>query len=181
VIERHLLICDHCVGLVGVAHARLAIAAEIPYAVPPQLQQRVMQGLAPQPALVTEPAERGRIPTPAARGWLAAVRDQLMALTRLPVLVPAGFTVGVLLMLAGNRSVWNAVPAGPLTRAVPIERTLRVTAPEAIVRSQPHARADAVATLSRGQVIQVDREDREWYRFALPGGAEGWVDRGAFE
>lgn len=178
-VETHLAVCDDCVALIEVAHARLAIAAEIPYAVPPQLQQRVMDKLI-APALVDQPAQLRPRPV-VARAWLDTIRDGLLALTRLPILVPTGFAVGVALMLVGNRAVWNAVPAGPLTRAVSVSQALRVTAPQAIVRAQPHARAQSIATLSRGQVVQVDREDREWYRFTLPGGAEGWVERGAFE
>lgn len=178
-VERHLAVCDHCVALIEVAHARLAIAAEIPYAVPPQLQQRVLKGLSAPAPVVDQPTQRPvRV---VGRGWLDAVRDGLLALTRLPILVPTGFAVGIALMLVGNRTIWNVVPAGPLTRAVSVSQALRVTAPQAVVRAQPHARAESIATLSRGQVVQVDREDREWYRFTLPGGAEGWVERGAFE
>lgn len=180
-VERHLSVCDQCVGLIEVAHARLAIAAEIPYAVPPQLQQRVMEGLASSPAPITAQPQAARTRPSTRRSWGGAIRDQLLALTRLPVLVPIGFAVGIALMLVSNRTVWNTVPSGPLTRAVSVEQALRVTAPQAVVRSQPNARAETVATLSRGQVIHVDREDREWYRLTLPSGAEGWVERGAFE
>jgi hypothetical protein len=179
-VEHHLAICDDCVALIEVAHARLAIAAEIPYAVPPQLQQRVMEKLTAPVPVVEQPA-----PVPAAiaaaQSWLDAIRNGLLALTRLPILVPTGFAVGVALMLVGNPTAWNVVPAGPMTRAVSVSQALRVTAPQAVVRAQPHARAQAIATLSHGEVVQVDREDREWYRFTLPGGAEGWVERGAFE
>lgn len=176
VIEHHLTVCDHCVALVEVAHARLAIAAEIPYAVPPQLQQRVMDALVP-PAPEVRPARVVQ----EARNWLDSIRDGVLALTRLPILVPTGFAVGVALMLVGNQNAFNQVPAGPLTRAVSKAQALRVTAPQAVVRAQPNARAESIATLSRGQVVRVDREDREWYGFILPGGAEGWVERGAFE
>jgi len=179
-VERHLTLCDHCVALIDVAHARLAIAAEIPYAVPPQLQQRVMEKLTAPAPLADQPAPL-QPARAVAHSWLDAIRNGVLALTRLPILVPTGFAVGVALMLVGNRTVWTAVPAGPLTRAVSVSQALRVTAPRAVVRAQPHARADSIATLSRGQVIQVDREEREWYRFTLPGGAEGWVERGAFE
>ena len=175
-VEHHLTVCDHCVALIEVAHARLAVAAEIPYAVPPQLQQRVMDALVPPAPVVNRPRAE-----PETRNWLDTIREGILALTRLPILVPTGFAVGVALMLVGNQTAWNQVPAGPLTRAVSISQALRVTAPQAVVRAQPHTRAESIATLSRGQVIRVDREDREWYGITLPGGAEGWVERGAFE
>ena len=178
-VEQHLAGCDQCVALIEVAHARLAIAAEIPYAVPPQLQQRVMEGLAAGAPAIARP-EAVRPAAGAVRRWLDSIGETLLALTRLPILVPTGFAVGVALMLVGNRAAWDT-PTGPLTRAVSVSQALRVTAPQAVVRAQPHMRSDAIATLSRGQVIHVDHEEREWYRFALPSGAEGWVERGAFE
>jgi hypothetical protein len=178
-VEQHLAVCDQCVALIEVAHARLAIAAEIPYAVPPQLHQRVLEGLVAGTPANARPS-RERAATGVARRWWESIGETMLALTRLPILVPTGFAVGVALMLVGNRAAWDT-PAGTLTRAVSVSPELRVTASHVVVRAQPHVRAEAIATLSRGQVVHVDREEREWYRLALPGGAEGWVERGAFE
>jgi hypothetical protein len=178
-VERHLTGCDQCVALIEVAHARLAVAAEIPYAVPPQLQQRVMEGLVAGAPRTARP-ETEKAAASVVRRWLESIGETLLGLTRLPTLVPTGFAVGVALMLVGNRAAWNT-PAGPLTRAVSVSQDVRVTSLSTVVRAQPHVRAEAIATLSRGQVVHVDHEEREWYRFTLPSGAEGWVERGAFE
>ena len=84
-------------------------------------------------------------------------------------------------MVAGQQVWLNQEPARELSRAVPMDQSLRVTLPHADVRSQPSTHADIVATLSRGTVLQISGEEREWLRVSLDNGKEGWIERRAFE
>jgi len=164
-LDSHLDSCDRCVAALQVVQLRLALADEIATPVPRTVRARV-PGAA--------------VPARAARDWLATVRDLLAAMVRLPVLIPVSVAVGALLMVASQ--TWlSPTPPREMTRSVPLQQRLRITAPDAVVRVQPAARADAVATLSRGALVDVTGEERDWYRVALPNGTEGWVERRAFE
>lgn len=181
VIERHLADCDRCVGALAVALTRLDLAAEIPLAVPAMVSLRAEAAVHASPVSVVAPTPAPVRHTPASdRGWLTTLRDGFASLTRMPVLVPASFAVGALMMLTTDRLVNPTVPQ-PLTRSVDVDHSRRVTAADAVVRAQPSTRAEAVARLTRGQIVEINGEEKDWYRAVLPGGTEGWVERRAFE
>jgi len=170
-VDRHLQRCDQCVESLMIAHRRLRIASEVPAPIPAGVRQRTEPAptgrTAPSPPAVRRPAGVSRL-----LGWLASGR-------RLPVLVPIAVAAGALLVIA-TQQTWEPRPRDR-TRALPMSQTLRVTATAAAVRRQPTLRADVLATLHRGAAVEIRGEERDWYRIALPGGAEGWVDRSAFE
>jgi uncharacterized protein YgiM (DUF1202 family) len=56
-----------------------------------------------------------------------------------------------------------------------------VTIPKADVREQPHRKAEVVAVVTRGTVVEVAGEERDWYRVRLSDDRSGWVERDAFE
>jgi uncharacterized protein YgiM (DUF1202 family) len=56
---------------------------------------------------------------------------------------------------------------------------VRVTAVAAAVRRQPSGHAEIVATVTRGTLVEITGEERDWSHVTLPNGTEGWVDQGA--
>lgn len=175
-IDSHVRGCDQCVQTLTLLQRRLLSAPEMEMAVPRAVQERArtasQQGVrAPRPAIGLSEA------------WstLTTVGRRLSAHIRLPALVPAAVAAGALFVVAGQQVWLNQEPARELSRAVPIDQTLRVTAPEATVRSQPSSHADIVTTLNRGTVLKVSGEERDWLRVSLSDGKEGWVERRAFE
>ena len=173
-IDTHVRGCDQCIRTLTLLQRRLLSAEEIPAAVPASLIERA-----------TAAATPGRAAKPAAglsEAWsaLSAVGRRLSAHIRLPALVPAAVAAGALLVVAGEHN-WMKPEPKEMTRAVPSHRTLRITVPEAVVRAQPSSRTEIVATLSRGTTLEVTSLEKDWYRVTLPSGAEGWVERQAFE
>ena len=175
-IDDHVRGCDQCIRTLTLLQRRLLSADEIPAAVPAHLIDRA-----------TAAATPGQRPVKAAAGlteaWsaLTSVGRRLSAHIRLPALVPAAVAAGALLVVAGEHNWTQPEAPKEMTRAVPSHRTLRITAPEAIVRAQPNSRTEVVATLNRGTALEVTSLEKDWYRVTLPGGAEGWVERQAFE
>jgi hypothetical protein len=181
-IEQHLLHCDRCVAVLAVAQARLALADEVPAPLPAHLFERA-ERLAravvapePSPRPGTATSFRGR-----RRGWLAGIRDRLESWSRLPVLVPASFAIGVLIMVFADRTLMRPGMVEPARRSITLEPTQLVTRDTAVVRAQPSGNAAIIATLAPGDVVAVDHEEREWYRARLSDGREGWIERRAFE
>jgi uncharacterized protein YgiM (DUF1202 family) len=68
-----------------------------------------------------------------------------------------------------------------MSRSLHVVQQRRVTAMRAPVRAQPSAHAPLVATLHRGDRVEVRDEERVWLRVALDNGMEGWVERDAFK
>lgn len=166
-IDDHLRACDRCVETLAAAHERLRIASEIP---------------APLPVAVRERAEAA-IRAPLPNAWSAAwawISTRLEGLLKLPVLIPVAVSAGVLLVVATQTWMAPSLPHES-TRAVRLPQTVRVTAREAVVRAQPSLRAEALATLAHGDVVEVGDEDRDWYRITAPNGVGGWVERRAFQ
>ncbi len=175
-IDSHVRACDQCVRTLTLLQRRLLSAEEIPAPVPASVMERATAVATPQ----------RRHAKPAAgltEAWsaLSSVGRRLSAHIKLPALVPAALAAGALLVVAGEQNWLNLAPPKELTRAVPVHRTLRITAPEAIVRAQPSTRTEIVTTLSRGTTLEVAGLEKDWYRVVLPSGAEGWVERQAFE
>jgi hypothetical protein len=181
-IEQHLAACDRCVAMLAVAHARLAVGDEVAVTLPPGLLERA-QRLAARieapavPAVDPHPVARAR-PQPA--GWLAGIRQRIEIWSRLPVLVPVSFAVGVTIMVMVDQLRPTQV-LEPARRSITLEPAQLVTTGATVVRAEPHAQAAIVATLARGEVVTVDQEEREWYRARLADGRQGWVDHQAFE
>jgi hypothetical protein len=175
-IDTHVRGCDQCVRTLTLLQRRLLSADDVPAAVPLSVMERA-----------TAAATFERRPAKPAVGlseaWsaLSSVGRRLSAHIRLPALVPAAVAAGALLVVAGERNWTQPEPLKEMSRAVPSHRSLRITAAEAIVRAQPSSRTEAVATLSRGTMLEVTSLEKDWYRVTLPGGAEGWVERQAFE
>jgi hypothetical protein len=175
-IDTHVRGCDQCIGTLTLLQRRLLSAEEVPAPVPAALMERA-----------TAAATREHRPAKPAAGlaeaWsaLSSVGRRLSAHIRLPALVPAAVAAGALLVVAGEHNWTQPEPFKEMTRAVPSHRTLRITAPEAVVRAQPNSRTEIVATLNRGATLEVTTLEKDWYRVTLPGGTEGWVERQAFE
>jgi uncharacterized protein YgiM (DUF1202 family) len=68
-----------------------------------------------------------------------------------------------------------------MSRVLERHERLRVTAEEALVRTQPAFRQPVVATLRRGTSVKVIGEEGDWYRVVLADGKQGWMERRAFE
>jgi Bacterial SH3 domain/Putative zinc-finger len=175
-IDTHVRGCDQCIRTLTLLQRRLLSAEQVPAPVPAFLMDRA-----------TAAATRAHRPAKPAAGlaeaWgaLSSVGRRLSAHIRLPVLVPAAVAAGALLVVAGEHNWMKPEPLKEMTRSVPSHRTLRITAPEAVVRAQPNSRTAIVATLDRGAALEVTSLEKDWYRVTLPGGAEGWVERQAFE
>jgi len=175
-IDTHVRGCDQCIRTLTLLQRRLLSAEEIPAPVPASVIERA-----------TAAATRERRPVKPAAGlseaWaaLSSVGRRLSAHIRLPALLPAAVAAGALLVVAGEHNWMKPEPLKEMTRAVPSRRSLRITVPEAIVRAQPSSRTEIVATLSRGTTLEVTSLEKDWYRVTLPSGAEGWVERQAFE
>lgn len=175
-IDTHVRGCNQCIRTLTLLQRRLLSAEEIPAPVPAFLVERA-----------TAAATPARSPAKPAAGlaeaWsaLSSVGRRLSAHIRLPALVPAAVAAGALLVVAGEHNWMQPEPLKEMARAVPSHRTLRITAAEAVVRAQPNTRTDVVARLTRGTPLEVTSLEKDWYRVTLPGGAEGWVERQAFE
>ena len=165
-LENHFDSCDRCLTSLAALCHRLAVASDVAAAVPESVRRRAQAALG-------NGANTGvqlRVPS--------ALRPSV-AWRRVPVFVPVGIAVGVLLVVATLPS-WNH-PPGERTREIELQEQLRITATEALVRTQPNPRAEVIATLKRGANVQIGGEERDWYRVALPDGKRGWVEREAFE
>jgi hypothetical protein len=175
-IDSHVRGCDQCIRTLTLLQRRLLSAEEVPAPVPASVIERA-----------TAAATREHRPAKPAAGlaeaWsaLSSVGRRLSAHIRLPALVPAAVAAGALLVVAGEHNWMKPEPLKEMTRSVPSHRTLRITAAEAVVRAQPSTRTEVVATLTRGTPLEVTSLEKDWYRVTLPGGAEGWVERQAFE
>jgi len=175
-IDAHVRGCDQCVRTLTLLQRRLLSAEDVPAAVPLSVMERA-----------TAAAASGRRPAKPAVGlseaWsaLSSVGRRLSAHIRLPALVPAAVAAGALLVVAGEHNWTQPEPLTEMSRAVPSRRPLRITAAEAIVHAQPNPHTAALATFSRGATLEVTSLEKDWYRVTLPGGAEGWVERQAFE
>jgi Bacterial SH3 domain/Putative zinc-finger len=175
-IDSHVRGCDQCVQTLTLLQRRLLSAPEMDVAVPAAVQERARAA-----------SQAGvRAPKPAiglAEAWstLTTVGRRLSTHIRLPVLVPAALAAGALFVVAGQQVWLNQGPPRELSRAVPTNQSLRITALEATVRSQPSSHSEIVATLSRGTVLTISGEEREWLHVSLNDGKEGWVERRAFE
>lgn len=173
-IDTHVRGCDQCIKTLTLLQRRLLSADEIPAPVPLSVLERATAAATPE--------RRQKPAAGLAEAWsaLSSVGRRLSAHIRLPALVPAAVAAGALLVVAGEHN-WTQTEPKEMTRAVPSHRTLRVTAQEVIVRAQPSSRTDAVGTLTRGTTIEVTALEKDWYRVTLPSGADGWVEREAFE
>jgi hypothetical protein len=170
-LDAHLDACDACLEALVTAQSRLARDSEIDEAVPPSLSNRLA---AVPPQRAARSAGDGHVAHPANR--------RVRRLPVPPVLkfaAPLALAASLLLVLASQTSLFTPT-AQRLTRSVPMSQKLKVTAREVQVRAHPHLQAAVLAKLSRGDVVEVGDEDREWYRVVLPGGGEGWVEQQAF-
>jgi hypothetical protein len=175
-IDTHVRACDQCIRTLTLLQRRLLSAEEIPAPVPPSLMERATAAATPDRHTVKPAAGLSE-----AWAALSSVGRRLSAHIRLPTLVPAAVAAGALLVVAGEHNWTKPEPLKEMTRAVQSRRSLRITAPEAIVRAQPSSRTEIVATFSRGTTLEVTSLEKDWYRVTLPSGAEGWVERQAFE
>jgi hypothetical protein len=170
-LDAHLDACDACLEALVTAQNRLARSSEMTEKVPPSLSERLA---AVPPQRAATPAGDRHVAYPANR--------RVRRLPVSPILRFAGplaLAASLLLVVASQTSWFSATPQRQ-TRSVPMSQHLKVTAREVQVRAQPHLQAEVVAKLTRGDVVEVGGEDREWYRVALPGGGEGWVEQYAF-
>lgn len=169
-VDAHVDVCDVCLGALWAAQQRLSRDAEMAEPVPAAVLQR----------LAAVPPQRAAMPAgdPTSASPMRRVR-RLPVPPPLRVLLPLALAASVMLVIA-SQPWWNQSPQRPVTRAVPMSQQLRVSAHQAPVRLQPHLQAEVIATLSRGDVVEVGGEDREWYRVVLPDGGQGWVEQQAF-
>ena len=185
-LDTHLDTCDRCLDAIGAATRRLRIADEIPVAVPDALRQRAAAAM-PEPATALLPGprpapDRWAPSRPATRWratrWSAGARGWVAALLRPPVMVPAALAIVAVLVVATQTWMTPGMPR-PLTRSITVPQRARVTAIEAPVRRQPNGHAEVVATVSRGTLVEISGEERDWSHVTLPNGTEGWVDQEA--
>lgn len=169
-LSTHLATCDSCVEDLRTASRRLASAADIPMPVPSEVLARA-QALA-EPRAETVAGERA--------GWIAEVREWLSATIRMPVLVPAALAALALIVVVPRLQTTSA-PQDELSRAVELRQPARVTAETAAVRAARSDDAAVLETLVRGDRAILTAEEDGWYRVALADGAEGWIERSAFE
>lgn len=163
--DHHVRECNRCMTALTTMQNRVSMAAEIPTPVPGPIQERVRSG--------TGRASRSVQVAP--RAWWATIRDRLATVFSLPVLVPAAVAIGALLVVVTQQKV--EAPR-EMSRAVQPHSTLHVTVAEAVVRSQPAAQEQVVATLKRGASLRVIDEQGDWYNVLLPDGTRGWTERG---
>jgi hypothetical protein len=169
-LSTHVTACDHCVEDLRTASRRLALAADMPVPVPSEIVARVLAGATAQRQPVA--AEHN--------SWLAEVGQRLAAMIRMPVLVPAAVAALALIVIVPRLQT----PTGSqeeLSRAVELRQPARVTADIAVVRAARSGDAAVLVTLARGDRAILTAEEDGWYRVALADGAEGWVERRAFE
>ncbi len=178
-VERHLAACDPCVASLARLHLRLSLQESVARAVPAALQARALAAFAPEQRAAAAPVQRAAATGP---GWREALADWFGGLFQLPMAVPAGVAVALLVVAVGVQQRWTAQPMqSDLTRGVSMETHLRVTAPQALIRALPRSDAEVVQTVERGAVLEVAGEERHWYRVVLPGARQGWVERDVFE
>lgn len=175
-VEQHLRSCSQCVRTLMIMQSRQRVATGLSVAVPAALQAAVMARVGPK---VRQPRS-GAAWSLVERGW-TGLTEWLSVLTRLPVLVPASFAAGALVVFVAQQMTPVAGVARPVTRWVETRRTLPVTALQAPVRAEPHPRSAKVATLGRGTIVDVIDEQADWYRVRTRDGNDGWVERRAFE
>jgi len=176
VVADHVRACDRCVELLASVQRRLAIADEIPARVPAAVAARaaglqVIGGLAGQV---------GSVRAAAASGAWARLKARLAPFFELPVLAPASFALGVLLMLAVQQGAELPGSPGVQMRAVPGDSAAVLTR-DAVVRAAPQPHAAVVARLARGQTLDVVKLEREWAQVTLATGGTGWIERQALE
>jgi len=184
--DAHLDTCDRCLDAVGAAMRRLRIGNEIPAVVPDAVRRRAaVAASAPAPALLPgphHPSPSRPLPARPAAGEPAtrsrAARGKLAALLRSPMMIPAALAAGAVLAITTQN--WMATePPRSLTRSISVRQQARITANEAAVRRQPSGHAEVIATVTRGTLVDISAEERDWSHVTLPDGTEGWVDQGA--
>ena len=174
-LKRHLGSCDACVDLLAMLHRRLNVSGAIETPVPAALEARAwssIEGSLPAPLRPVRPQSE---PT------VRRVEPRVSAWLRLPVLVPLSLAAGALLMVSIQETGILSPAPRVLTRAVDRDAHLRVTVPEANVRLEPHRKAEVVAVVRRGTIVEIAGEDRDWYQVKLSDDRLGWVERDAFE
>jgi len=177
-LDIHLDSCDRCLDAVDAVLRRLRIADEIPVPVPHAVQQRATAAaIVPEPAAAILAGPRPATVRPAT-AWWAEARGWVAALLRPPVMIPAAAGIVAVLVVASQTWVTTGAPR-PLTRSIAVSQQARVTAREAVVRRQPNGHAEVVATVTRGMMVGISGEERDWSHVTLPNGTEGWVDQEA--
>lgn len=172
-VDSHVRACDECIRTLTLLHSRLSCASEMDAAVPAAVLERVAAVLPVRQANPMVYADWSEA--------LAAVGGRLTDALKLPVLIPAAVAAGALLVVAEQQMLVNPSPLKEMSRSAPVQQSLRVTALEAAIHTQPSSHADVVATVTRGTVLTIGSQEREWYRVALSDGREGWVERHAFD
>src|ERR1700687_5895508 len=165
-VDNHVDCCDPCVETLLTIQRRLHDMTDQMLPVPESVQRRAEAAIADDGG-----------PT----GALQAVRSRWWAgVFLLPILMALSIGAGAFLMVSVQ--TWRAsAPPRILTRAIPIRQSLPVTIPEAVVRAEPDVAATVIAKLMRGDAVEVQSEEHDWYRIALPNGHQGWVEQRAFE
>ncbi len=168
-VEAHLEACDACLSALALAKQRLRqMEGQVGITVPPEIVEKVAAtphraAAASAGGASADKLRRVRLPIPRGTVW------------------PLALAASVLLVVGLQSRYWRSEAVPPrLTRAVPVEDVAAVSASVALVRREPHPRAEVVATLRRGDVVRIGTEEREWYRVSLPDGTEGWVEQDAF-
>jgi hypothetical protein len=169
-LSRHLAVCDRCVEELRAASHRLALANEIAAPVPSELVARVNADLRPRARVA--PLERFRP--------LVALRDWAASTLRLPVLVPAALAALALIVVVPRLQQWTSSDA-ELSRAVELRQVARITVEAAAVHSARDTASPVLTTLVRGDRAVLNGEQDDWYRVELADGAEGWIERNAFD
>ncbi len=173
-VDGHVRTCDECMRTLTLLNSRLSCESEMDAAVPVAVRARAAAVLPIREANPMAYADWSEA--------LATVGGRLSDALKLPVLIPAAVAAGALLVVAEQQLWVNSSPLKEMSRSAPVQQqTLRVTALEAAVRTQPSAHGDVLATVTRGSVLTIGSQEREWYRVSLSDGREGWVDRHAFD
>jgi anti-sigma factor RsiW len=177
-VDAHLGGCDACVIRLAQLHRRFQRVSDVEVPVPAAVRERA------RAAFETNLGELAAASTGLvreAKPWRERIEQRFSFWLRLPVLVPVSVAAGALLMVSLQETgLMTASPPG-LTRAVQREAQLRVTAVEGRVHRQPSRRAEVVAIVPRGESLEVDGIERDWYRVTLADGRIGWIERDAFE
>lgn len=169
-LSTHVAGCDRCVEDLRTASRRLALTAEMALPVPAEVVARAGSLTGPQAETVA--ADR--------TGWLSDLREWMAAAIRMPVLVPAALAALALIVVVPRLQTTPA-PQEELSRAVELRQAARVTADSVAIRAGRSTDATVIETLVRGDRAILTAEEDGWYRVALADGAEGWVERSAFE
>jgi anti-sigma factor RsiW len=174
-LKKHLGSCDACVDLLAMLHRRLNVSAALDTPVPAAVKARAWSSIEaslPTPLRPVRPKiePAGRRAEPRVSAWL-----------RLPVLMPLSLAAGALLMVSIQETGLMSSTPRVMTRAVDREAHLRVTVPEVKVRQAPNGKAEVVAVVRRGTIVEIAGEDRDWLQVKLSDDRSGWVERDAFE